>query len=509
MDVNLGDSATVDLLEGVPGLGFVFQDNQVRGSIDAIAAASFRLGAQPPVSAETTPTIFPKDSKLKEYQKDGVSIIKSMLTKYGGAILADDMGLGKSLQTIALANTLIDPIRVLIAAPRFMSEGWIEELEKWGEKDRVIIRSGDTKAHKKAWEDAKQSKWVITSYEMLPKVVASCFQDAPPDLFVMDEAQMVKSVAAKRTKAAKDLATMALYKLALTGTPMEDKPKDFYGILKVLLGDRFGSRTAFYTAYCNGKINEHGGLEGDGASNEKELAQRLSYYMLRREKKDVLKELPSLTRQVVWLPTDAEGERAFKAAILNKRANATYLAVKATAEAKKEAAVQLAHQAKRFLLLTYERAHAEQMASMLDKLGTPCQLIHGGIPIQERFKRIALAKKMGHGIAATIDSMKGGLNLQGVAHIGIMHTLDWMPLKMAQAEARIHRMGQTENVLWYYLACKETMDEIIVRKVVEKLDHWRAILGFDSNRNMRDDLGNASGGAASEKDALRAIYEAM
>lgn len=507
LNVPLHETETQDALQDIPGLGFSYEAGQVRGSIDAVRAACMALKiTEPTVQKELL--VLKGQLPLMDYQTQGVSALTQLLQTHGGALLADDMGLGKTLQTIATANHL-GCQRVLIVCPRFLSFNWSEELTKWGEPDFVLMTPGTTKRHAKMWETATTAKWVITSYEMLPKVAEQAFATMAPDFIAFDEAHMVKNVSAGRSQVAKDVANLAPFKLAITATPMWSRPKDFFGILKVLFGKRFGSRTAFFKRYCGGTINAYGGLQANGATHEAELKARLGDYMVRREKKDVAKDLPSLTRQVIWLPTDVEGEKALKAAVLNKQRNATYEAVRATAVAKMDAACELANTAKQFVLFTYERKHAEQLGAKLELMGTPCVVIHGGLPIEQRQARIGKAKFLKCGIVATIDSLGAGVNLQGVAHIGIMHVLDWVPLKLAQAEARIHRLGQTQNVHWYYLACKETIDEVIVRNIVSKMDQWRAIIGSDSNRGLRDDLGGDIGGGTSEEDALRAIYAAM
>lgn len=509
LDVQL-TTENVDKLEPIPGLGFFREGNQVRGMVDAIAAACMVMGIPPPDSRQYQPgggLAVQTEMPLKGYQVEGVCSLAKIISHVGGALLADDMGLGKTLQTIALAN-FMRLTRILVVCPRFMSFGWQDELEKWGERDYALITSGSTKRHEDTWALSRTAKWVITSYEMMEKVMSGSFAQSVPDFIVFDEAHMIKNVGAGRSQVAKDAATLVPYKLAITATPMWSRPKDFYGILKVLFGHRFGSRTAFFTRYCGGRINEHGGLEAKGATHEEELKLRLSHYMVRREKKDVLRELPSLTRQVVWLPADAEGEKALKAAVLNKRANATYEAVRSTAVAKLDAAVELAVQAKKFVLFTYEKAHAKELASRIDKHQVPCVCITGDISVEKRQALIKQATSTGGGIVATIDSLGAGVNLQGVANVGIMHVLDWVPLKMAQAEARIHRLGQTLPVHWYYLACHETMDEIVVKNIVEKLDQWRAIIGSASNRSLRDDLAGGDT-EANEAAALKAIYEAM
>src|SRR6185369_16461693 len=100
------------------------------------------------------------DLPLKDYQRAGVRRLEFVLNNVGGALLADDMGLGKTLQTIALANHM-GLERMLVVCPRFMSYGWLDELEKWGEHSHVLVTSGSTKWHKTTMLDfMATSKWV-------------------------------------------------------------------------------------------------------------------------------------------------------------------------------------------------------------------------------------------------------------------------------------------------------------------------------------------------------------
>ncbi len=265
--IKVSGTTEAELIEAIPGLYQVPPD-LFRGSVDAVAAACRLLKVAGP--ALPTPEAAVTHLPLKEYQVEGVGTLTRTLELNGGALLADDMGLGKTLQTIATFNSL-NCERILIAAPRFLSFGWSDELTKWGEPNHVVLTSGETKRHKANWEKAKTAKWVITSYEMLPRAAAECFSDSPPWALAFDEAHMVKNSKSQRTQFAKDLATMVPFKLAITATPMWNRPQDFYGILNTVLPNRWGSRTQFFVRYCNGRINEHGGLEAKGATNEEEL----------------------------------------------------------------------------------------------------------------------------------------------------------------------------------------------------------------------------------------------
>ena len=109
-------------------------------------------------------------------------------------------------------------------------------------------------------------------------------------------------------------------------------------------------------------------------------------------------------------------------------------------------------------------------------------------------------------MVATIDAAGAGLNMQGVAHYGIMHAIDWLPNKMHQAEGRLHRIGQTNGVVWNWIAMRDSADEMVVRTVVEKMDQMHSILGGE--RDMRNDVSDSLAQSPEvEADLLGQMYE--
>ena len=489
-------------LEGIPGLRH--RPRGVFGSADAVAAAAHilkmeipRTGKMIAVNAEVC------GLPLKKYQQAGVDWLSRQLKRDGAAILADDLGLGKTLQAIATAKHM-DARRCLLAVPRYVAEGWKAELAKWGETSIATLRSKTTKANKAEWEKAQGAKWVITSYEMAEQAMETCFGGEAPDFLIMDEAHKVKNTKAERTQSLINIARQVPYKLALTATPLFDRPFDFHGILTVLFGSRFGSRSAFAFRYCAGFLNDYNGLDHSGISNREELKLRLSYLMLRREKAVVMKELPLLTRQVIWIEASAQAKAHTRAAALGQSSEATYNALRATAEAKFEAAIELATQAKQFILFTYERAHVIELSKRLGDAGVHHVWIHGGLSAEQRQEKIERAKEGKLGIVATIDSLGTGVNLQGVAHVGIMHVLNWRANVLAQAEGRIHRIGQSMPVIWYYLACRQSIDEQVIKVVVDKLSQFTSLVGSDGG--VGQDL---QGSQPNDADILRQIFEEL
>ena len=507
------DVESRDKLKDLPGIR-VTDDGRIYGSIDALSAALARLG-EPPLKPELPEQVTSLPG-LRHYQNEGVARLRHLLTEHRGALLADDMGLGKTRQAIAVATAVCrwqqptDPGRALICCPASVRETWAQELAAMGVTDVAICRPQGAKGAKEEWKKARTARCVVTSYDLATRAIEQGFSNTLPLLVILDEAHLLKGRKTQRSDQVQALAAMAMYRLAITATPQWDRPRDNYKLLRILFGTRFGSAWDFDIAYCGGKENEHGGLDNKGATRTEELRHRLGFYMVRREKKDVLTELPPLTRQVLWVDAQPKATQWLNTALTRHRAGDVHAAIEATLLGKMPVAIQLAKDAKRFLLFTYLKAHARQMAQLLNEEGTPCVCITGDDTTEKRNALAQLAQAKGQGVVASIDSLSVGVNLQAVAEVGIFHALDYVPQKMAQAEARLHRMGQKNAVTWYWLAMKDSIDEVIVRTVVHKLDQWTEVMGKGGATEIRNKLNAAIGvGEEAEKAALAALYAEM
>jgi SNF2 family DNA or RNA helicase len=490
-------------IQSIPGLRI--NGSTIGGLIDAVAAACLRLKLPLPVKPTRPPL---ENPQLFPFQRDGVARLLEITGRSGGALLCDDVGLGKTRQ--ALAFTEQKKGRTLIVCPAYVRSSWADEIRKLQPAAIIAVRDVlTTKAKKEAWErDRTRASYVITSYELADTASQEAFTFNLPTTLVMDEAHYLCGRQSKRSKRLRELSAMVPYKLALTATPAWNRPRDFYSLLKVLLGSRFGTPSDFDFSYCAGQINEFGGMVNKGVSNADELRLRLSFYMVRREKKEVLKELPALTRQVVWVDADKKASAEFlrlQGLSSLDKPNVSK-ALEATHEGKLSTAVELAVQARQFLLFTYRKSHAHVLHQRIEAEGVPCVVITGDINTDERARLCKYAAENQVGVVATIDSAGAGLNLQGITHYGIMHAIDWLPNKMHQAEGRIHRIGQTHGVNWVYLAMRDSADEMVVRSVVDKMDSLHAILG--GTKEMRHDLSDAMNESPETEAALMAAMYA-
>jgi len=512
------DSLTEDealKLESIPGL-HVYPSHAI-GRFDAVAAGYFRLTGEKLKlkDAFILPSIKAKLEKLKDprpYQRRGINWLYKRLSLFGWALLADDMGLGKTFQALTTLRYLLNSEdRMLVVAPRAASETWRDELKKWGFHDSVVV----SPTRPKSYVEAASARVVVTSYDhrVLDKTIDSAFEDVWPQALILDEIHRVKGRKSLRSKKLKDIGPLATYRLGLSATPQYDRPRDLFQQLEILSGKAFGNKYAFDIAYCAAKEGKHGGLDNKGQSNPDELKLRMSYYLLRREKVDVADELPSLTRQVRWVDATNEAKRDLAKAQMGFGKGSLHTALMSTLKGKMEEAMLLASEAKRFLLFTWTKQHVHQMTRLLNtEYETPCVAITGELSVEKRAKEIRLAKSKGWGIVATLESASESLNLQGVASTGIMHAISWQALRMWQGEGRLHRLGQLDPVLWYYLAMHDSADMVVLPTVLNKLDQWGATMGRRGSRGLRHALGEAIEGpeaVKAEEEVLKQIYKEM
>lgn len=214
-------------------------------------------------------------AELRPYQKTGFQWLK-MLSKYGfGGILADDMGLGKTIQVITYMLSEIeekgqnDPF--LIVAPASLIYNWHFEIEKFAPSIESIVVSGTAEERMQLIENVKPNQVLITSYPSFRQDVVH-YKQSPFSTLILDESQMVKNHNTKTSQALRDLTIKKRF--ALSGTPIENKIEELWAIFQLIMPGFFPSVKKFKTL-----------------PNE-QIAKMIRPFVLRRIKKDVLKELP-------------------------------------------------------------------------------------------------------------------------------------------------------------------------------------------------------------------------
>lgn len=222
---------------------------------------------------------------LRGYQKAGVAWIR-MLQHYGlGGILADEMGLGKTIQALAVILTAAEGTQNLVVCPKTLLYNWAAEIEKFHTNIPYLIVEG-SKAERLELLANPNVKLFIISYTVVLNDIAA-LKEKDFDWVILDEAQNIKNVGAKRTYAIKKLP--AKHRLALTGTPVENNLTELWSIYDFLMPGYLGSLKRFKQEF----------LEEPETGSAK-LRRAVAPFLLRRIKKEVLLELPDKQEQVSW-----------------------------------------------------------------------------------------------------------------------------------------------------------------------------------------------------------------
>jgi len=229
--------------------------------------------------------------KPYRYQVRGVRFFQS---RNGRGILADDMGLGKTLQ--ALGWLAINPKArpVLIVCPSVMKIAWYREA-----LSRAKLRSTTLESRKPQASMLKKTNIWIINYDILHNWLAK-LKKRKIKVMILDECHRISNMNTLRTQACQTLGRNIPHIIAMSGTPIKNRPIDFFPVLQLIDPDEFGSLWEYAFRYCKPKRAYRGrGWDFSGAANLKELHKRVAPYMLRRTKRQVLKELPALTTTVL------------------------------------------------------------------------------------------------------------------------------------------------------------------------------------------------------------------
>ena len=224
-------------------------------------------------------------SVLREYQKTGFKWLKT-LSMYGlGGILADDMGLGKTLQTIAfIASEKSNGLGPsLIVAPTSLVYNWEEEVQKFAPSLRTLIISGTQNERAVQLQEVEKADLVITSYPLIRRDI-ELYENFRFAYCFLDEAQHIKNASSQNSKSVKQIKARGFF--ALTGTPIENSLTELWSIFDFIMPGYLLTHTKFSRKYEKPIIKEQ------NPNVLGELSKQISPFILRRLKKDVLKELP-------------------------------------------------------------------------------------------------------------------------------------------------------------------------------------------------------------------------
>lgn len=243
---------------------------------------------------------------LRGYQKTGIQWMMMLSSCGFGGILADEMGLGKSLQTIKYIEKRKQQVpnaKFLIVVPTSLVYNWQNEFIKYKSPCTVISVLDNKKKREEILAHFGDYDVYITTYGLLRQDILM-YKDLMFDTCIIDEAQNIKNINTETTKAIKEIKSINHF--ALTGTPIENSALELFSIFDFIMPGFFGTVNEFKQKYSIKKIEEDKNLL-------KNLNQKVSPFILRRKKSDVLKELPAKIENNIYVDLSVEQKKLYVA----------------------------------------------------------------------------------------------------------------------------------------------------------------------------------------------------
>lgn len=475
------------------------------------------------------PTLAGFQGQLRPYQERGAAWL-AFLERWGlGACLADDMGLGKTVQFIAFLlylkeqDALENP--TLLVCPTSVLGNWEREVKKFAPTLKVLQYHGDKRPKGQAFvELVKKYDLVITSYSLIHRDIKS-LQGISWQMIVLDEAQNVKNSESKQSQAVRQLE--ATFRIALTGTPVENRLQELWSILDFLNPGYLGNRQFFQRRFAM-PIEKY----GDAASLN-QLRALVQPFILRRLKTDrsIIQDLPDKQEMNVFCGLTTEQATLYQQVVeasladidsaegLQRRGMILALLVKlkqicnhpaqylklATLEKHNSAKLQrldemldvAISEGDRALIFTQFAEWGKLLKPHLEKqLGREILFLYGSTSKKQREEMIDRFQHDPQGPPIMILSLKAGgvgLNLTRANHVFHFDRW-WNPAVENQATDRVFRIGQTRNVQVHKFVCTGTLEEKIhdmieskkqlAEQVVGAGEEWLTEMDTDQLRNL-------------------------
>jgi superfamily II DNA or RNA helicase len=435
------------------------------------AALAERINKAFPAGVESAAFAHLLKVPLYPYQCQGALFA----ARAGRSLIADDMGLGKTIQAIAACEILARVAgaeRVLIICPTSLKYQWKQEIEKFCARPALVVEGS---LAKRAAQYAAESFYKITNYEVVHRDVDALHRWGP-EVIILDEAQRIKNWKTRRAQTVKRLNSK--YAIVLTGTPLENRLEELHSIVEFV--DRFRLGPVFRFLAEHQHVDEDGMVVG--YRNLDQIGRTLEPILIRRTKKEVLKQLPERLDKNYFVPMTKEqmthhaenaeivarivakwrrlgflseaDQRRLMIALQNMRmsCNSTYLLDKKTDFGyKADELLSVLRESfeqpgdKAVIFSQWLRTH-ELIVSRLEAAKLGHVLFHGGVDSKERRDLIAQFKQDPKcRIFLSTDAGGVGLNLQNASTVVNMD-LPWNPAVLDQRVGRVHRLGQHRPV---------------------------------------------------------------
>ena len=455
------------------------------------------------------------EKTLREYQKIGYTWMRTLARYHFGGILADDMGLGKTLQVIALLTAFYQekteqkaagnegsgselPLPSLIVCPASLVYNWGQEFARFSPGIRVLLIAGTAKERQEQLEEqmrmeaSEGAQVIITSYDLLKRDRAA-YLGRTFEYEIIDEAQVIKNAKTQGAKAVKEISANARF--ALTGTPVENRLSELWSIFDFLMpGFLYGYRK-FRERY------ELPIVKNQDPEALTALRRMTGPFVLRRLKKDVLRELPTKEERIVYSAASGRQQKLYTASALKLKEALAGGAWSGNGKlevlsqlmrlrqiccdpalcfedytgesAKLETCVSLIASASaaghKILLFSQFASMLERIQERLLQEGISSHLLVGATPKEERSRMVqAFASDEVPVFLISLKAGGTGLNLTA-ADIVIHYDPWWNVAAQNQATDRAYRIGQEKPVTVYKLILKDTIEENLLKLQNAKL----------------------------------------
>ncbi|AFY64653.1 DEAD/DEAH box helicase [Geitlerinema sp. PCC 7407] len=515
--ISTGDSQTIGRL---PVVSF-----EATGALQELVTT---LTGRRSLETATTPAGF--QGQLRPYQARGVGWLAFLERWNLGACLADDMGLGKTIELIAFLLHLQERGDLqgptLLVCPTSVLGNWEREVQRFGPSLKAWVHHGDKRLKAKAFaKEAARHQLVITSYALIPRDLKT-LQEVRWRGVVLDEAQNIKNADSKQSQAVRQLE--AQFRIALTGTPVENRLAELWSILDFLNPNYLGPRKFFQRRFAV-PIERYG--DTDSLRTLRSLVQP---FILRRLKTDreIIQDLPDKQEMTVFCGLSAE-----QASLYQHTVDQSLLEIDAAEGIQRRGIIlalltklkQICNHPAHFLKhpqlsSTQRSGKLQRLEEMLEevfsegdraliftqfaewgkllqpyletRLGQEALFLYGGVRKKQREEMVDRFQNDPQAPRVMILSLKAGgvgLNLTRANHVFHFDRW-WNPAVENQATDRVFRIGQTRNVQVHKFVCSGTLEakihdmiegkKALAEQVVGSGEDWLTELNTDQLRDL-------------------------
>ncbi len=449
--------------------------------------------------------------KLRPYQQVGYAWLATMTEMGFGVCLADDMGLGKTIQLITLLLSVQKSKPALIICPTSLVHNWRNELSRFAPSLRVMVHHGQQRVHGQVFSEQAQLHDVVISTYSLTSRDEQNFASLIWSYLVLDESQYIKNSASKQARSV--MAIKAEHRVALTGTPVENRLQELWSLFHFLNPGYLGTQRQFHTRFAVP-------IERERRKDRTQVLHQLTRpFILRRVKTDpaIIQELPEKIEQKTYCTLTSEQVSLYQATVTDmleqirtadgiKRRGLVLASLtrlkqicnhpalflgdrflqpgrSGKLQRLREIVGEILENGEAVLMFTQYVEMGQMIARFLEaEFAERCLFLHGGVKQQAREEMIQ-SFQTASGPNLFVLSLKAGgvgLNLTKANHV-IHFDRWWNHAVENQATDRAYRIGQNKNVLVHTFICQGTLEERIDELIESKKNLADQVIGTGEN----------------------------